>query len=131
MKHLHASNPSTTSRSAAFRAMAFAALRADSSLSVRLARYNAAMVKARALDASHCSSSAIGTAWAMVDTAPGVLKVGSRIITKESGRTGHVVKVYRDGSAAIHWDDREPQPEGLAHERMPASLLMVLGVTHG
>jgi hypothetical protein len=31
--------------------MAFAALRADSSLSVRLRRYNAAMTKARALEA--------------------------------------------------------------------------------
>lgn len=127
MKHLHASNPTTTSRSAAFRAMAFAALRADSSLSVRLARYNAAMVKARALDDTLATS----TAGAKIDTAPCLLKAESRIITKESGRTGHVVKVYRDGSAAIHWDDREPQPEGLAHERMPASLLMVLEVTHG
>lgn len=46
----HASNPSTTStHAAAHRAMAFAALRADSSLSVRLARYNEAMAKARAL----------------------------------------------------------------------------------
>ncbi|WP_411959281.1 hypothetical protein ACK56M_04965 [Pseudomonas sp. s4] len=38
-------------RAAAHRAMAIAALHADSSLSVRLKRYNAAMAKARALDA--------------------------------------------------------------------------------
>lgn len=48
----HALIPSITrSRAAAYRARAFAALRADSSLSVRLARYNAAMAKARALEA--------------------------------------------------------------------------------
>ena len=47
----HAINPSTSSSHAqAFRALALAALRADSSLSVRLARYNAAMAKARALE---------------------------------------------------------------------------------
>jgi hypothetical protein len=53
----HARNPSsdttprnTITHAAAFRAMAFAALRADSSLSVRLARYNAHMTKARALE---------------------------------------------------------------------------------
>lgn len=126
MQLQHTPKPSI-SRAAAYRAMAFAALRADSSLSVRLARYNAAMVKARALDDTLATS----TADSKIDTAPCLLKAGSRIITKESGRTGHVVKVYGDGSAAIHWDDREPQPEGLAHERMPASLLMALEVTHG
>ena len=36
---------------AAFRAIALTALHADSSLSARLARYNAAMAKARALEA--------------------------------------------------------------------------------
>lgn len=51
MHHPHACNPSTKStHAAAFRAIAVAALRADSSLSVRLARYNAAMAKARALE---------------------------------------------------------------------------------
>jgi hypothetical protein len=45
-------NPSALrDRAAAHRAMALAALRADSSLSVRLRRYNAAMTKARALEA--------------------------------------------------------------------------------
>lgn len=39
------------SKANAHRAMAMAALHADSSLSVRLKRYNAAMAKARALDA--------------------------------------------------------------------------------
>lgn len=46
-----ASAPSLLSRSlaAAHRRMALSALRADSSVSVRLARYNAHMTKARAL----------------------------------------------------------------------------------
>lgn len=45
-------NPSNArSRAAAYRARALSALRANSSLSVRLARYNNAMAKARQLDA--------------------------------------------------------------------------------
>lgn len=45
-------NPScNSSRVAAYKARALSALRADSSLSVRLARYNNAMAKARALEA--------------------------------------------------------------------------------
>jgi len=44
----HTRNPSN--HAAAWKARAFAALRADSSLSVRLARYNAAMAKARTLE---------------------------------------------------------------------------------
>ena len=52
MHHIPALNPSALrDRAAAHRAMALAALRADSSLSVRLRRYNAAMTKARALEA--------------------------------------------------------------------------------
>lgn len=39
-------------RALAHRRMAIAALHADSSLSVRLRRYNAAMAKARALDST-------------------------------------------------------------------------------
>ena len=50
MKHLHALNPSRL-RAAAHRRMAFAALRADSSASVRLSRYQHHMAKARALEA--------------------------------------------------------------------------------
>lgn len=42
-------NPST--HAAAWKARAFAALRADSSLSVRLRRYNEAMSRARAIEA--------------------------------------------------------------------------------
>ncbi len=42
-------NPST--HAAAWKARAFAALRADSSLSVRLRRYNEAMARAREVDA--------------------------------------------------------------------------------
>lgn len=52
MKHDPARNPSALrERAQAHRAMALAALRADSSLSVRLKRYNAAIAKARALEA--------------------------------------------------------------------------------
>lgn len=52
MTTIPALNPSALrERAAAHRAMALAALRADSSLSVRLRRYNAAMTKARALEA--------------------------------------------------------------------------------
>ncbi|MCY1289881.1 hypothetical protein D9M70_389960 [compost metagenome] len=51
MKHSHALTPSAIQQhAAALKARAFAALRADSSLSVRLARYNAAMARARALE---------------------------------------------------------------------------------
>lgn len=44
----HTRNPST--HAAAWKARAFAALRADSSLSVRLRRYNEAMARARSLE---------------------------------------------------------------------------------
>lgn len=46
----HATNPSS-SHAAAYRARALSALRSNSSLSVRLRRYNEAMAKARALEA--------------------------------------------------------------------------------
>ena len=49
--YMHALNPSKI-RAAAHRAMALAALHANSSLSTRLTRYNAHMVKARALEAA-------------------------------------------------------------------------------
>lgn len=49
MNHIPALNPSA-SHAAAWKARAMAALRADSSLSVRLARYNAAMTRARELE---------------------------------------------------------------------------------
>lgn len=49
----HALNPSVTSgKAAAHRAMAMAALHADSSLSVRLKRYNTQMAIARTLEAA-------------------------------------------------------------------------------
>ncbi|WP_394543422.1 hypothetical protein [Azorhizophilus paspali] len=52
MKHPHALNPSALwQRAAAHRAMALAALRADSSLFVRLRRYNHHINIARALEA--------------------------------------------------------------------------------
>ncbi|MFL9863226.1 hypothetical protein PQR67_03450 [Paraburkholderia fungorum] len=44
-----------------------------------------------------------------------------------AGRVGTAIKVYPDGSAAVAWDDGVPQPEGLAHERMPRALLELLG----
>lgn len=47
------------SRIAAHRAMALAALRSDSSLKVRLDRYNAHAEKARALEAMLCNSAAV------------------------------------------------------------------------
>ena len=47
----HALNPSKN-RAAAHRAMALAALHANSSLATRLARYNAHMSKARALEST-------------------------------------------------------------------------------
>lgn len=49
--HMHALNPSKI-RAAAHRAMALAALHANSSLATRLSRYNAHMSKARALEAA-------------------------------------------------------------------------------
>ncbi len=48
---MHALNPSKI-RAAAHRAMALAALHANSSLATRLSRYNAHMAKARALETS-------------------------------------------------------------------------------
>ena len=46
---MHTRNPST--HASAWKARALSALRSNSSLSVRLARYNAAMARARALEA--------------------------------------------------------------------------------
>lgn len=52
MMHHHAPNPSAFQQhAAAWRASAIAALHSDSSFSVRLARYNAAMARARSLEA--------------------------------------------------------------------------------
>lgn len=52
MQHIPARSPSTVStRAAAHRAMALAALHADSSLSVRLSRYDHHIGIARALEA--------------------------------------------------------------------------------
>ena len=51
------------------------------------------------------------------------LNVGDRIQSIHAKRPGRVVKVYPDGSACVCWDDGEPQPEGMGHERMPRDLL--------
>ncbi|NHN76829.1 hypothetical protein HA520_05945 [Azotobacter chroococcum] len=53
-RHTLTLNPSKT-RAAAHRAMALAALRADSSLSVRLKRFDDHMAKARALEAQEAT----------------------------------------------------------------------------
>lgn len=54
---IHPLNPSALrKRAVAHRAMAIAALHADSALSVRLKRYNAAMTKARTLVAQAASA---------------------------------------------------------------------------
>lgn len=57
------------------------------------------------------------------ETSTTPLQPGDRIRSIHAHRTGFVVRTYGDGSAAVHWDDREPQPFGFAHERMPRSLL--------
>ena len=49
-----------------------------------------------------------------------------RVRSVHARRPGSVVRVYADGSAAVLWDDGEPQPEGLAHERMPRALLELI-----
>lgn len=54
------------------------------------------------------------------------IRKGDRVRSVHAARTGAAVKVYADGSAAVCWDDGDPQPEGLAHERMPRQLLEVL-----
>ena len=51
------------------------------------------------------------------------LQPGDHIRSIHAHRAGLVVRVYDDGSAAVHWDDAEPQPFGFAHERMPRRLL--------
>lgn len=54
---MHIPSPSSSkSHAAAWKARAFAALRADSSLFVRLARYNKAMTRARELEAQHTAT---------------------------------------------------------------------------
>lgn len=63
MKRSHALNPSPRCiRVAAHKAMALAALHANSSLSTRLARYNHHMQRARALEASAAFDTAPTTA---------------------------------------------------------------------
>lgn len=54
MNHLHAPNPSA-SHAAAWKARALAALRGNSSLATRVRRYNAAMDRARALEAQEAA----------------------------------------------------------------------------
>lgn len=54
------------------------------------------------------------------------LSIGDRVQTLHAGRTGTVMKVYPDGSACVTWDNL-PAPLCLGHERVPRSLLLVLG----
>ena len=66
---------------------------------------------------------------APAETAPtdlSPLQPGDRIRSLHAKRPGFVVRTYGDGSAAIHWDDREQQPFGFAHERMPRHLLELI-----
>lgn len=55
-----------------------------------------------------------------------IIRQGDRVSSVHAARTGIVVKVYPDGSAAVRWDDGDPQPEDLAHERMPRALFDVI-----
>lgn len=57
------------------------------------------------------------------ETSAVPLQPGDRIRSIHAHRAGLVVRVYDDCSAAVHWDDAEPQPFGFAHERMPRHLL--------
>lgn len=71
MKRSHALNPSPRCiRVAAHKAMALAALHANSSLSTRLARYNHHMQRARALEASLAPATATDTTLALRPTTP-------------------------------------------------------------
>ncbi|WP_068639674.1 AAA family ATPase [Thauera butanivorans] len=54
------------------------------------------------------------------------LQAGDVVSSIHAGRQGRVVKVYPDGSACVCWDDGEPQPEGMGHERMPRKLLRLV-----
>lgn len=58
-----------------------------------------------------------------VDESFAPLQPGDRIRSLHAKRPGFVVRTYGDGSAAVHWDGREQQPFGFAHERMPRHLL--------
>jgi len=71
MKRSHALNPSPRCiRVAAHKAMALAALHANSSLSTRLARYNHHMQRARALEASAALDTAPSTAFPVHPALP-------------------------------------------------------------
>lgn len=54
------------------------------------------------------------------------LQVGDVVESRYSKRPGRAVKIYPDGSACVCWDDGEPQPEGMGHERMPRELLRLV-----
>lgn len=54
------------------------------------------------------------------------LQVGDVVESRYSKRPGRVVKIYPDGSASVCWQDAEPQPEGMGHERMPRELLRLV-----
>lgn len=56
------------------------------------------------------------------------LAIGDRVCDRHTGRAGTVMKVYPDGSACVTWDGK-PAPLSLGHERVPRSLLIVLGAS--
>jgi len=71
----------------------------------------------------------------MRDTASGTptptisehpLAPGDRIRSAHTGRVGHVVRTYNDGSVAVQWGADTPQAEGLADVIMPRRLLVKL-----
>lgn len=55
------------------------------------------------------------------------LMVGDVVESRHAKRRGRAVKIYPDGSACVCWDNGEPQPEGMGHERMPRELLVRVG----
>lgn len=64
-----------------------------------------------------------GDVQAAAGQAASRLQAGDCIVSRRALRAGKVVKVYPDGSACIVWDDGEPPPEGMGHERVPRALL--------
>ncbi len=87
MKRSHALNPSPRCiRVAAHKAMALAALHANSSLSTRLARYNHHMQRARALEASLAPAAATDTTLSIRPATPtAVTSVATAVLEVRHG----------------------------------------------
>lgn len=105
-----ARNPSA-SHAAAWKARAFAALHSNSSLSVRRARYNAAMAKARALEPHQQS----GMATSDPHTALAWIQSGKPVrITAENLRD-HLRHTRALLEALAAFEARQPQLSGLVN----------------